>query len=453
MQLPNYFIADLPAEARPSAAMVAEACRVLKQNRERYLAGRTTQQMIEILSAVAANWLKPDDPFRVFAITSAQARTGFSPLTLAAGLDAFFSQLTGPNLRALIEQDLGHPQRLERLCASGGSTGHRSIAIAPEFLAHITAGNLPVPALSSLALGVLLRCAQFMKCARGSSFVPRLFAHSLYQAEPKLGACIELAEWPGGAADLDDTLVEHADCLTATGSDETLAAIRQRLPARVRFVSFGHRVSFAFVSASAQSGPATTRLPGLAAADVAAWNQLGCLSPHIIYVEQGGTLNAEGFARELAVELARVESTEPRGDLSIEEATAIASRRAIYQMRAAYSAETLIWGSPDSTAWTVVYEADPRFQVSCLNRFIYVKPVADLADTLRHADPVRGKVSTVGLAAAAEQAEQLALTLARWGVTRVCPLGKMQQPPLTWHHDGRPSLGDLVTWTDWETGS
>ena len=45
---------------------------------------------------------------------------------------------------------------------------------------------------------------------------------------------------------------------------------------------------------------------------------------------------------------------------------------------------------------------------------------------------------------------ELALQLARWGVTRVCPLGQMQNPPLTWRHDGRPALGDLVTWTDWE---
>ena len=45
---------------------------------------------------------------------------------------------------------------------------------------------------------------------------------------------------------------------------------------------------------------------------------------------------------------------------------------------------------------------------------------------------------------------ELALQLAHWGVTRVCPVGRMQDPPLTWRHDGRPALGDLITWTDWE---
>ena len=88
--------------------------------------------------------------------------------------------------------------------------------------------------------------------------------------------------------------------------------------------------------------------------------------------------------------------------------------------------------------------------MSCLNRFIYVKSVTNLTEALHAADSVRGKISTVGVAAPDEQAEELANQLARWGVSRVCPLGQMQNPPLTWRHDGRPSLGELVTWTEWE---
>jgi hypothetical protein len=98
----------------------------------------------------------------------------------------------------------------------------------------------------------------------------------------------------------------------------------------------------------------------------------------------------------------------------------------------------------------VVYESDPQFQMSCLNRFIYVKPAKDLTEALQGADRIRGKVSTVGLAAGPAEAATLATDLARWGVTRICPLGQMQRPALSWRHDGRPALGDLVRWTDWE---
>ena len=77
-----------------------------------------------------------------------------------------------------------------------------------------------------------------------------------------------------------------------------------------------------------------------------------------------------------------------------------------------------------------------------------MKGVAHLAEALKNAGTVQGQVSTVGLAASGNKAREFATELARWGVTRVCPLGQMQNPPLTWRHDGRPALGDLVTWTD-----
>ena len=75
-----------------------------------------------------------------------------------------------------------------------------------------------------------MRSAQFVKCASGAALLPRLFAHSIYDAEPKLGACLEIAEWRGGHAALENALFAEADCVTATGSDEALAAIRHKLP-------------------------------------------------------------------------------------------------------------------------------------------------------------------------------------------------------------------------------
>jgi hypothetical protein len=315
---------------------------------------------------------------------------------------------------------------------------------------HLAAGNLPNPALLSIVFGLLVRSAQFVKCAHGSALLHRLFAHSIYEAEPKLGACLEIAEWRGGNADLETVLFDQADCVTATGSDEVLAALRPRLPPRARFLGYGHRVSFGYVASSMLSGHNAGKTAARAAADVAAWNQLGCLSPHVIYVQQNGPRSPEQFAEMLAQELARLEETEPRGALPPEIAAAIASRRSFYEVRAAHSPDTRHWASPDSTAWTVVYEADPRFQLSCLHRFIYIKPADNLTEALCHAESVRGKVSTVGLAAPEDQTPALASELASWGVPRVCPLGRMQSPPLAWRHDGRPALADLLTWTDLE---
>ena len=454
MNLPEYFLADLPPEATLTPMMVTEACQTLKRNRERYLAQRSTHSLVTLLSEVSQGWLKPDYPFRQLALELGPAATGFSRGTLASGLDAFFRQLTPERFQALLEQELGGPLRLEQLTSTAPEreTGRAALASGPELIAHIAAGNLPCPALMSIVLGVLTHSAQFVKCARGTALLPRLFAHSLYDADRKLGACLELVEWPGGSSELENALFGEADCVTATGSDETLKAIRERLPANTRFLGYGHRVSFGYVAAEALSGFNAKQFAARAAGDVAAWNQQGCLSPHVIYVQAGGVVPPEKFAELLADAVADLEQTEPRGELPAAAAAAIASRRSIYEVRAAHSPDTRHWCSRESTAWTVVYEADSRFQLSCLNRFVYVKSVKDLTEALQSADSFRGKVSTVGLAAPEVKTRELVLELARWGASRVCPLGQMQNPPLAWRHDGRPALGDLVRWTDWETG-
>lgn len=460
MNLPNYFLADLPPEATLSPLMISEACQTLKRNREQYLANRTLQSMVTLLAKLAENWLEADFPFRKFAVERA-ADTGFSRATLQRGLDNFFKQLTRENFRALIAQELGDAAdastgKLEagpenRLPHGRGSALNGRFWRGPEFQVHIGAGNVPNPALMSLVLGLLTRSAQILKCSSGSSFLVRLFAHSIYDADPKLGACLEIAEWSGGKSELESVLFAEADCVTATGSDETLENIRAKLPGRIRFLGYGHKVSFGFVAGEILAGPRTGKIVSAAADDVVAWDQRGCLSPHVIYIQPGGDVSPEHFAQLLADELARREASEPRGEISAAESAAIASRRAIYEIRAAHSpVNTGHWRSEGSTAWTVIFEADPRFQISCLNRFIYVKPVSDLKALLESADAVRGKVSTVGIAAPEETMSELAGKLAYWGATRICPLGQMQNPPLTWRHDGRPSLGDLVTWTDFE---
>jgi hypothetical protein len=453
MNLPNYFLADLPAEAVLSPAMITEACQTLKRNRAQYLAQRSTDSLVGVLCDVAEAWLKPDDAFRRLALESGPEKTGFSRATLQKGLDNFFHQFTPENFHALLVQELGGARRLDRFVAGGSGEKPIRVALAvgPELLVHITAGNLPNPALMSMALGLLTRSAQFVKCAHGAAYLPRLFAHSIYDADAKLGACLEIGEWRGGNADLETALFAESDCVTATGSDETLAAIRARLPVKTRFLLYSHRVSFGFVAHEVLSGFHTRQIVSRTTDDVVAWNQLGCLSPHVVYVQTGGEVSPEKFAELLADELERREQTEPRGKLAAEHAAAIASRRGIYEVRAAHSPETTQhWCSRNSTAWTVVYEADARFQMSCLNRFIYVKPVRDLAEALQYAETVRGQVSTVGLGVPEHKLEELAMQLARWGATRVCPLGRMQNPPLTWRHDGRSALGDLVTWVDLE---
>src|SRR5215831_8563515 len=171
MNLPHYFLADQPPDAVITATMVTEACQALKRNREQYLASRSTESLINFLGGIAQEWLQPSHHFRKMVLQAPSSETGFSTETLQKGLDGFFRQLTAPNLHQLVEQDLGHVECLDRFVTKDGaqSSGRSGMAIGPELIAHITAGNLPVPALNSMVLGLLTRSAQFLKCASGTS--------------------------------------------------------------------------------------------------------------------------------------------------------------------------------------------------------------------------------------------------------------------------------------------
>lgn len=451
IELPNYYLADLPPEAVLTPKIIGDACQSLKSNREQYLAGRSTQSIIYVLEELGRSWLEEDNPYRKIVLKKSIQETGFPEAIVARGLNAFFEQLNSQSIEELIVQDLGNLQRLDMLTPASPYVGRRnSIAVGPELIVHITAGNIPNPTLMSMALGLLTRSAQFIKCATGTSLIPRLFAHSLREIEPKLASCIEIAEWKGGTIALEEPLFEAADCITATGSDETLEEIKNRVPISKRFIAYGNRVSFAYIAREMLTKYQVKNLLKLLVDDIAVWNQLGCLSPHLVYIEKGGATSAENFAEMLAQELANREATEPRGDITLAESCAIASRRSFYEVRASFSSSTKIWCSEDSTSWTVVYEEDPRFQLSCLNRFVYVKSVYDIDEVLKNTVNVQRILSTVGLAAPTTKARDIVMKLARWGVSRVCPIGSMQKPPFAWHHDGRPSLGDLIRWTDWE---
>jgi len=452
MNLPNFFLADMPPDADLSPMIVTAACETLKRNREKYLQRRKTGDIVKTLCEVAHGWLQPENKLRRRALESGPEITGFSRAVLEKGLDEFFRRFTPDNFAALLKQDLN-----EEVVApeASDSSPHPSPATphfwhGPQLLVHIAAGNIPSPALMSLTLGLLTRSAQFMKCATGASLLPRLYAHSIYQADPKLGACLELAEWRGGNTWLETALFAEADCVTATGNDQTLAAVRAHLPARVRFLEYGQRVSFGFVTREVLRDDTITKIVARVADDVIAWDQNGCLSPHVIYVEERGEVESDKFAGLLAAELMQREAAAPRGIITLDESASIASRRSIYETLAAHRGDVKVWASQDSTAWTVVFEHEVRFHFSPLNRFVFVKPVPDLAAVLQGVDELKGKVSTVGIAATPEKLKEMAHHLARWGVTRICPAGQMQNPPLTWRHDGRPALGDLVTWTDFE---
>jgi hypothetical protein len=244
-----------------------------------------------------------------------------------------------------------------------------------------------------------------------------------------------------------------SEAVIVSGSDASVENIRGRVPASVRFVGHGHRVSFAVMGREALEPAALPALAERAAYDVSLFDQQGCVSPHVIYVERGGAVPPEAFAERLAEAMAAFERAMPRGRLAVEEASAIQQARTETELRELREEPVRLFASPGGTAWTVIYEDDQAFVPSCLNRVIRVKPLNDIGELPNLVRPISRYLQTVGTAMSGERRDRLAAALAPLGVCRVCSIGEMPHPPLSWHHDGGFSLLPLLSWTSIEEGA
>ena len=104
LNLPDFFLIDLPEEIGVQPKLVGEACDRLKENGDRYLKPRSTSQIAHSLCNLAENWQDDEFPFRRKLIEEGAEKSGFSIEVLLDGLDRMFSQWTPEKFEVWLTQ-------------------------------------------------------------------------------------------------------------------------------------------------------------------------------------------------------------------------------------------------------------------------------------------------------------------------------------------------------------
>jgi hypothetical protein len=421
----------------------------LIEARTEVLAERPVERIVEAVDAVAHRFLDPSDAIRRCAEVGLAAVTGLSRPMVGLILDGMARDWRGDELRRLLATDLGDPAALDGFVQRRNAPG-RVRAYGPDLVVHIFSGNVPGVSVTSLIRAMLVKSASLGKTAAGEPVLAPLFARALAGVDPELGRCLAVIYWPGGDEALEATALGRAGAVIGYGGREATTALRARTPAETLFLGYGHKLSFGVVAREAVAGTGERGVAADAALAVATFDQQGCVSPHLFYVEGDDDAAARSFARALANEMRTLESHMPRGVLAPGEAAAIRQLRGEIEFaRIAGRGHELI-ASPSGTAWTVVFDPEPGFTPSCLNRVVRVKPVRRLEEVVEHARPLGRLLQTVGVAGPEARLAPLVEALGRLGASRVAPIAAMAWPSPWWHHDGRPPLADLVRWCDWD---
>ena len=411
------------------------------------LAEMPVRDLVVCIGRVADRFLDSSDTLRREAIELLVPTAGVSKEMASEILSGMARDWTAERLTELLRRELGDPGVLDGFCRL--DEGRRVRAMGPLLTFHVGAGTVPGVSVTSMIRALLVKSAVLLKPGLGDVVLPVLFADALAAEAPELADAVAVTYWPGGSSPLEGLALQRAGAVVAYGGAEVVASLRARTPVTARFIAYHHRLSVGLVGREALTTERAIGVARMAARAVAMFDQRGCVSPHAIYVEEGGAVDPGEWAALLASAMAEIEVEIPGGYLTASDASAVHQARGSAELREASGSGVRVFRA-DESFWTVILEDEMRFTPSCLNRVVSVVPTADLGCVAGSLQEVGRYLQTVAVEGAEDRLPILAEALCRAGATRVTSFEKAPWPPPWWHHDGASALSGLIRWIDIE---
>ncbi|WP_285546773.1 acyl-CoA reductase [Streptomyces lavendulae] len=386
-----------------------------------------TETVLAACDALAGALRDPAHPVR--ARLAAHLPAGEDPALLAelGGL------LDRRELTRKLRRELGGatPGRLDR--ADPRETVYE--AWAPVGLvAHIAPGNAATVAPLSIVEGLLAGNVNVLKTSSADSLFTQHLMAELAALDPggALAARVIVLRFPSSRQEWLRLMCAPADAVAVWGGEGAVEGVAAHVPAGCRLVEWGHRISFAYLTADAWSDAGT--LDALAA-DVCLHEQQACSSPQVVYLDTGDEGEVFAFAERFAAVLA---ARPPAADASSAlpdpaEAAEVTTTELVARLEE-HLGLTRVFAAPDGS-WRVMADTRSPLTASPLHRSVWVKPLPRerLIATLR---PMRRYLQTAGLAGSTTDIAELSRTVLAAGVTRVTPVGAMLESYAGEPHDG-----------------
>jgi hypothetical protein len=374
---------------------------------------------IAAVDRVAAAWLAPASPWHDRGLCAVVGSTGYARAAIESGLENLWSALRRPHLAATVRAELGDalpdPARLPRLAL------------------HVLAGNVPGAGIFGIIGALLAGVPSLVKPAAREPYLPTFLVESLGEIAPELRRAVAVATWRGGDPELDTVAVDEADLVLAYGRTETLDELARLRPRRM--LRFGPRVSVALIAA----GEASARTAGILARQIAIFDQQGCLSPQVAFIEESSPAETRRFCALVAEELRQLEHAMPRAPLTLAESTAV--WRFVEQQRwRAQEGEDVECHGDDQGLFGVVCDRTSDVPMSPLFRHLVMVPVPSLAAVAERIAPLIGLVEAIGYVGRPERLGEAAAIADACGAHRLCPLERLQAPSFDWRQTGHARL-------------
>jgi len=347
------------------------------------------KQHIQSLVTIAHHWLDKKNDLRLQAIHEGASQFCLSKANFELALDWIFSQWTDTTIAGFYAKN-----------------PYKHI----QYAAQILAGNTPAIIAQGFLQGAILQVPQCIKLPSQQSCFAELLYQSFLIHANELAHLFEINTWQHDLSVFYSKL-KKADLVIAYGHDETMTELKQAVSPNAVYLAHGHAESIAIIFKDAMNDLSLKNL----AYDMLSYDQRGCLSPRLTYIEEGGAWSPEEFARKFAEDvLPTIAEQLPRGGLFLGESEEILHQRIVHGFRGR------VFNGHD---WTVCY-TERHVVTTALPRFMIMSPFANGSALKDYLNPVRSSLVSIGVAGVLQDSELLTFIPEK---TRVCALGEMQK--------------------------
>ena len=212
-----------------SPEQVRQVCRCVQQQAALHLRTMSLADIMRVIDQAVARLLDPTDPARQRLNDWLARVTGLSTDMVSLNLTRYLKTFRAQGLSRFVTEDLPNPWVLDRFqpLAKGGS----GMALGPNLLLHLWAGNVPALSLWSLVCGLLVKAGNVGKLASAEPIFATVFVQVLIDIEPRWRDALALLWWEGGDTAPEAAACTDAACIIAYGSDDTLQALQAELHA------------------------------------------------------------------------------------------------------------------------------------------------------------------------------------------------------------------------------
>ena len=308
-----------------------------------------------------------------------------------------------------------------------GVTIERSLAPL-GILFHIAAGNAEGLPFYSVIEGLLTGNINLLKLPSADNGLSLLLLQELLKIRPVLAPYIAVFDFPSTDTRLLKTLAGLADAIVIWGGDEAIRAARTLADPATQIISWGHKLSFAYITPDAS----TEELQTLAA-HICSTNQLLCSSCQGIFVDTDDMSVIEAIGEKFLTLLDAEAANYPQNHIGIRGKVSISLYNE--ELEVGSSGKKVLHGNGVS----VLVCPDSSLELSYMFRNCWIKPLprTNIVKTLKS---YRGYLQTVGLICPESERSALTDILSKTGVTRITYGFDMSRTVSGETHDGEYAL-------------